>query len=162
MQTKPIQTAQLCCTIKETLPTAAQWMTLRASVGWPTFSREIAEQSLSATLHCVCAFARGRLIGMARVLGDGVICFYVGNVMVHPQYQGMGIGRQIMERIDAYLEEHAAPGAVASLLSVKGKEEFYTPFGFVARPDERHGSGMSKRYGAASWANGMGVPPNGR
>lgn len=133
-------------TIERRVPTAEQWMALRKSVGWATFENEDAEKSLAATSFCVCAFESGELIGMARVLGDGVICFYVGNVMVRPDRQREGIGREIMDEIMRYLEENAAKGAIASLLSIKGKEEFYTQFGFAARPDEFQGCGMSKRY----------------
>lgn len=133
-------------TIEERLPTARQWMELRASVGWATFPLEVAEHSLAATSFCVCAFEDGELIGMGRVLGDGVISFYIGNIMVRPNRQNAGVGREIMERIGAWVESVAAPGAIASLLSIKGKEEFYTQFGFECRPDESHGSGMSKYY----------------
>lgn len=133
-------------TIEQVIPTAQQWMDLRASVGWATFAPEVAEKSLAATLFCVCAFEHGELIGMGRVLGDGVISFYIGNIMVRPDRQNAGIGREIMERIGAWVENVAAPGAIASLLSIKGKEEFYTQFGFDCRPDEKHGSGMSKYY----------------
>lgn len=133
-------------TIEHKKPTAEQWMALRESVGWATFDHEAAEKSLMATEFCVSAFEDGELIGMARVLGDGVICFYVGNVMVHPDRQREGIGREIMEEIMAYLDAHAAKGAIASLLSIAGKEEFYMQFGFVRRPDEKQGCGMSKRY----------------
>jgi GNAT superfamily N-acetyltransferase len=121
-------------------------MSLRESVGWATFPPEVAERSLAATPFCVCAFLGDELIGMGRILGDGVISFYIGNVMVRPDYQRTGIGREIMERIAAYLDEHAAPGAIASLLSIKGRESFYTRFGFEPRPDEHHGSGMSRRF----------------
>ena len=120
-------------------------MELRKSVRWAVFPEEAARKSLGATPFCVCAFDGDELIGMGRVLGDGVISFYIGNVMVRPDRQGEGIGRKIMERISAYLDENAAPGAIASLLSIKGKEDFYTQFGFEKRPDEKNGSGMSKR-----------------
>lgn len=133
-------------TIERRAPTAKQWMELRKSVGWATFDEEAAEKSLAATNFCVSAFEGGELIGMARVLGDGIICFYVGNVMVRPDRQREGIGREIMDEIMLYLDEHAAKGAIASLLSIKGKEEFYTQFGFEKRPDDRQGCGMSKGY----------------
>lgn len=132
--------------IRAITPTPQQWMDLRESVGWATFPLAVAERSLAATSFCVCAFAGEEMVGMGRVLGDGVISFYIGNIMVRPDYQGAGVGRKILERISVYLEEHAAPGAIASLLSIKGKEEFYTQFGFECRPDEHHGSGMSKYY----------------
>lgn len=133
-------------TIEHVLPTARQWMQLRESVGWATFDESAAEQSLAATPFCVCAFDGGELIAMARVLGDGVICFYVGNVMVRPDYQGQGVGEAVMREVMAYLDKHAAKGAIASLLSIKGAEEFYTRFGFVKRPDDNQGCGMSRRY----------------
>lgn len=133
-------------TIECRAPTAKQWMELRKSVGWASFDEKDAEKSLAATSFCVSAFEDGELIGMARVLGDGVICFYVGNVMVRPDRQREGIGREIMDEIMRYLNSHAAKGAIASLLSIRGKEEFYTQFGFVRRPDDTQGCGMSKRY----------------
>jgi len=136
----------LSYSIEYRLPTAQQWMKLRESVGWPTFTDEAAEKSLWATLFCVCAFDGGELIGMARVLGDGVISFYVGNVMVKPERQSEGIGREIMEHIMRYVEKNAAKGAIASLMSIAGKEEFYTQFGFEKRPNNGEGCGMSKRY----------------
>lgn len=134
-------------TIEEKLPSAQQWMSLRQSVGWATFPPEAVQRSLEATLFCVCAFdTDGELIGMGRVLGDGVISFYIGNVMVRPDRQGEGIGSAVMQRINAWVESVAAPGAIASLLSIKGRESFYTRFGFAARPDDTHGSGMSRSF----------------
>jgi len=133
-------------TIEDRIPTAAQWMSLRQSVGWATFPLEAGARSLELTPYCVCAFKDDELIGMGRVLGDCVITFYVGNIMVRPEYQGEGIGLKIMERIMAYVEKHAIPGAIASLLSIKDTENFYEQFGFGRRPDENHGSGMSRRF----------------
>lgn len=136
----------LAYTIEHRLPTPAQWMQLRASVGWASFPEEIAAKSLRNTPFCVCAFEDGKLIGMARVLGDGVFSFYIGNVMVTPDYQGEGVGRAIMREVMRYVEENAQPGAIASLLSIKGKEDFYTQFGFRRRPDDTHGAGMSRYF----------------
>jgi len=133
-------------TIEEKIPTAQQWMSLRQSVGWATFPIDVAQRSLEATPFCVCAFAGDELIGMGRVLGDQIITFYVGNVMVTPQYQNAGVGGQIMQRIMDYLKRNAVPGAIASLLSMQGVEDFYEQYGFECRPDEKHGSGMSIRF----------------
>ena len=133
-------------TIEERIPSAQQWMALRQSVGWATFPMEAAQRSLEATPFCVCAFAGDELIGMGRVLGDGVITFYVGNVMVTPRYQNAGVGDRIMQRIMGYLHRSAVPGAIASLLAIQGIEDFYGRYGFERRPDEHHGSGMSMRF----------------
>jgi len=132
--------------IKETKPTAADWMALRASVGWAAFPEDVANKSLDATPYCVCAFEGDRLVGMGRVLGDSVFTFYIGNVMVAPDYQGKGIGRDIMEVIMHHVDSNAYPGAIASLLSISGFEDFYKQFGFTERPHGERGSGMSKHY----------------
>ena len=127
-------------------PTPAQWMELRSGVGWASFSEETAQKSLDNTPFCVCAMDGDELIGMGRVLGDGVFAFYIGNVMVRPDRQQEGVGSAIMEKIMAHVDACAVPGAIASLLAIKGKEEFYTRFGFEERPDDTHGAGMSKYY----------------
>lgn len=132
--------------VKPGLPSPEQWMLLRQSVGWATFEPEVAKRSLAATQYCVCAYDADRLIGMGRVLGDGVVSYYIGNVIVLPERQNEGIGGAIIEQIMDYVERTAAPGAIASLFAIRGKEEFYARFGFEARPDERHGSGMSRYY----------------
>lgn len=132
--------------LKHILPSPEDWMDLRRSVGWATFPLDVVEKSLAATSFCVCAFDGDRLVGMGRILGDGVISFYIGNVMVHPDYQREGVGKAVMADIMAHLEENAAEGAIASLLSIKGKEEFYAQFGFEPRPDESHGCGMSIHF----------------
>jgi len=129
--------------LKHQKPTAAQWMALRESVGWAVFANDVAEKSLAVTPFCVCAFDGDKLIGMGRVLGDGVISFYIGNVIVLPDWQGKGVGSAIINEIMAHVREVAVPGAIASLMSVKGKESFYEKVGFVQRPDEQRGSGMS-------------------
>ncbi|MCL2056161.1 MAG: GNAT family N-acetyltransferase [Oscillospiraceae bacterium] len=127
-------------------PTPAQWMKLRGGVGWASFPEDVAQKSLDNTPFCVCAMDGDELVGMGRVLGDGVFAFYIGNVMVRPDRQSEGIGSAIMEKIMEYVDSLAVPGSIASLLSIKGKEEFYTRFGFEERPDDMHGAGMSKYY----------------
>lgn len=133
-------------TLKEENPSTAQWMALRKSVGWADFPAEVAEKSLSNTLFCVTAYEGENLVAMGRVLGDGVFTFYIGNIMVTPEKQNMGIGKMIMERVLAYVDKNACKGAIASLLSIKGKEDFYSSFGFAERPDDTRGAGMSKYY----------------
>ena len=129
--------------IKQQKPTAAQWMALRKSVGWAVFDDEAVEKSLAATPFCVCAFDGDELIGMARVLGDGVFSFYIGNVIVLPERQGEGVGTAIINEVMKHVREAAVPGAIASLMSVKGKEGFYKKLGFEERPTDERGSGMS-------------------
>lgn len=75
-----------------------------------------------------CCFARegGKLIGAGRALADGVDCSYICDVAVLPNYQGTGIGKEIVAKLVSFSEGHKK----IILYSVPGKEPFYRKFGF--------------------------------
>lgn len=68
----------------------------------------------------------GRLVGVGRVLADGVDCAYVCDVAVLPSHQGTGLGKQIV----AQLVERSRGHKKIILYAVPGKEPFYKKFGF--------------------------------
>lgn len=55
------------------------------------FERSFARDALSRSLYSVTAVDGYRIVGMARLTGDGVYDLIV-DVVVMPQYQGKGIG----------------------------------------------------------------------
>jgi GNAT superfamily N-acetyltransferase len=67
----------------------------------------------------------GRLIGAGRAISDGVWRAAICDVVVLPEYQGKGIGTEIMNRI--VQEAHVD---VVMLYAAPGKEAFYGKFGF--------------------------------
>ncbi len=48
-----------------------------------------------------------------------------------------------MERVVAIGASRTHPGTVVGLMLPAGKEAFYEPFGFVRRPSDRFGCGMT-------------------
>ncbi|MEK9285012.1 MULTISPECIES: GNAT family N-acetyltransferase [unclassified Bradyrhizobium] len=68
----------------------------------------------------------GRLVGAGRVLADGRDCAYLCDIAVHPDCQGQGLGRQIIERLLARCGSHRK----IILYAVPGKEAFYERLGF--------------------------------
>lgn len=46
------------------------------------------------------AFDDGRLVGMARVFSDDVLCTWIAEMGVHPAWQGRGIGGALLDRIN--------------------------------------------------------------
>ena len=66
------------------------------------------------------------LVGMARVLSDGVYQSIIYDLCMLPEYQGNSIGSHIMEAI---LHQIKTPNTI--LWSVPGKEGFYAKFGFA-------------------------------
>ena len=115
---------------------------LRKSVGWPLPPDQSIEISLSNTEICVVAYADSELVGMGRIVGDKGFIYFIADIIVKPEYQGKKIGAKIMNSIMLYLEENAPENSYITLMSAKGKEEFYEKFGFFKRPTEKYGCGM--------------------
>ncbi|MEX0735210.1 MAG: GNAT family N-acetyltransferase [Steroidobacteraceae bacterium] len=69
----------------------------------------------------------GWLIGVGRALADGVDCACLCDIAVHPDFQGRGLGRAIIER----LKELSAGHRKIILYAEPGKEGFYRKLGFM-------------------------------
>lgn len=131
------------CLIVEMLPDAETYNRLRQEVGWGTYTLDVIDRFLPNTLFCVCACLDGRVIGMARVIGDGGLVHYIQDVIVEPPYQRQGIGTCLMDRIMVYIRAHAHHNTIVGLMAALDKEPFYEPYGFTRRPNERQGAGMT-------------------
>lgn len=116
---------------------------LRNLAGMQPYSSEDIEIALGGTLFSVVVWDNEQPIGIARVVGDGRVSFFVKDVVVHPQWQGRGIGRLVMEQVMEYVNSAGADKAYVGLMSTQGKEVFYERFGFHARPFGQEGSGMT-------------------
>jgi ribosomal protein S18 acetylase RimI-like enzyme len=126
------------------LPTTDEYLTLRKSVGWPLFSREVVTRALSNSLFGVCVRHADRVIGMGRVIGDGSIYFHIQDVVVDVDHQRSGVGKILMEELMKYINQNAGSHANVGLMCSKGRERFYEEFGFTIRPGEKFGAGMIK------------------
>ena len=69
---------------------------------------------------------QGRLVGVGRVLADGVYVAYVADIAVLPSHQGTGLGKEIVARLLDLAKHHRK----IILYAVPGKEPFYRKFGF--------------------------------
>ena len=134
------------CSILEKLPSPAEYNHLRASVDWGTYESSVIESSLPRSLFCVCAVLDAKVVGMARVIGDGGLVYYVQDVIVLPEHQGQDIGTRLMDAIMAYLHTHTSPNSVIGLMAAKGKEPFYDKYGFITRPNDQLGCGMTTNH----------------
>src|SRR5574341_1232765 len=54
----------------------------------------------------VVAYDGEQLVGFGRVLTDGVLHAMIYDMIVHTDYQGHGIGTQILQRLIEWCEEH--------------------------------------------------------
>lgn len=125
-------------------PSVEEFSALRKKIGWGEIDALMAKNSLNNSLFHVVIRDNDKLIAMGRVVGDGSMYFYVQDVIVDLEYQGVGLGKMVMDHIEHYLLKAANKGATIGLLAAKGKEEFYTRFGYQHRPNEALGHGMCK------------------
>lgn len=127
----------------EECPTPEEYLRLRQAVGWGLPERAAIQPSLRSSLYCVCARSQGEIVGMARIIGDGGLAYYIQDVIVDPSRQGEGIGKRLMDRMMEYIRQHAVRHTIVGLMAARGKEPFYERYGFNLRPNERSGAGMT-------------------
>ncbi|XP_021718295.1 serotonin N-acetyltransferase 2, chloroplastic-like [Chenopodium quinoa] len=84
-----------------------------------------------------------RPVAFARATGDGVFNAIIWDVVVDPVFQGVGLGKAVVERI---LEELMQKGITnIALYSEPRVLGFYRPLGFVADPDGIRGMVYSRK-----------------
>ena len=124
--------------------TAEEYMNLRKIVGWRLYPLEEAQGGLDNSFIW-CIRENDVPIGLGRVIWDHGYVFYIADIIVVPERQGQGLGRVLMEQVMNFIRAQLKPGYkfMVSLSSAKGKDEFYKRFGFIARPTDDVGPGMS-------------------
>lgn len=119
---------------------------LRSSVGWREIEAAQAKTGLKNSAFICAATLDRKTVGLARVISDGGYIAYIADVIVHPDYQNLSIGARIMERVMNYIEGTVGEGqfVFANLMAARGKEGFYEKFGFIRRPNDELGCGMTQ------------------
>lgn len=130
-------------TYKNTIP-VKDYNEIRAAVGWQVLDAELAETGIRNSAYLIAAWDGDKPVGSARVISDGGYMALIVDVMVLPEYQGMGIGAVMLLDINKWLDDLAKDGRplMINLMATTGNEKFYEKFGFVARPNEGMGAGM--------------------
>ena len=130
--------------IKENVLAAKDLIRMREVAGWgrsPDYQIEVA---LKNSWYIMSVVHEDRVIGIGRIVGDGVTICYIQDVIVLSEYQRRGIGTAIMEHLIAHIKKNGFENTsiTLGLFAAKGKEEFYQKFGFYIRPNENRGAGM--------------------
>lgn len=113
----------------EHCPNDSELKELFSTVEWQV-SRHI--DRLSAAMYkydnLITAWDGARLVGLVCSLDDGAVTAYINYLIVHPDYQRMGIGKELMRRI---LNEYRGFMRV-ELIADAGATEFYDKLDFGA------------------------------
>ncbi len=126
LQTKPPSGAQLCALFETT--------------GWNREYHATPEElghAVANSQFVVTAYLGDRLIGMGRVVSDGILHAMIYDMIVDPAYQRQGIGAQILRRLVEWCIE--AKIRDIQLFCARGKRAFYERNGFGARPTDAPG-----------------------
>jgi ribosomal protein S18 acetylase RimI-like enzyme len=82
--------------------------------------------SFSNSMFKCFVYDSRKLIAAGRALADGVDCSYIADIAVHPDYQGKGLGTQLVEKLVDFSRGHRK----IILYTTPGKETFYLNLGF--------------------------------
>lgn len=111
-----------------------EYKTIIDSVGWKKASNRLLRISLenSVTVKYVL---NDKTVGMARLVTDGGYAGLIMDVIVMPEYQGMGIGTKMINRLLQRVNDRLEPGeeVMLQLLAAPGKVDFYKKFGFKVK-----------------------------
>jgi GNAT superfamily N-acetyltransferase len=107
---------------------------LRRSVGWglegDIATDAVVRRVLDASLFGVIAVSNeSQVVGMARVMGDGIIYNDLVDVVVAPGWQHMGIGSALTGRVMALARERGVRHM--RLFCESGVQAFYEGFGWA-------------------------------
>ena len=126
-------------TIKYNELNANEFMYLWESVWDEPPSLEQTELAIKNTLFNVSIFDDEKIVAMARAIGDKGLCYYIKDVVVHPDYQSRGLGRILIGEILEYINANGAEGTeiAVELCAMPDKIPFYEKFGFAANEAQR-------------------------
>ena len=124
--------------------TSTAFCQLRTAVHFQLLTEPQAKQVLAHTTAVIAIRHGDRYVGITRILFDYGTDAYLTDVIVHPDYQGQGIGGLLVKNALAYLQTHVQPGVriACSLYANPGKEPFYAAYGFQLLPNAQYGHGM--------------------
>lgn len=102
---------------------------LRQSVGWNRMELDLADKRLHNTFQ-LCCFDGERLVGYVAVVSNSVTDAYIQDLMIHPDYQKQGIGRQLMQRTLSRLRNEGIY-MVSVIYGDAELKKYYESFGFT-------------------------------
>ena len=122
--------------------------------GWPTPpSPEVHHRMLAGSEAIVLAIdddAGRRVVGFIHAIGDGVLTAFIPSLEVLPEYQGRGIGTELVRRLLARLDDRYS----VDLVCDDDLVPFYERLGL-----QRWGAMIRRNRGAIAALNGTAADP---
>lgn len=132
---------------KNALPDDRAYFELFETTGWNAdynVSVDQLSEVLAHSWYYISAYNGKMLVGFGRMLSDGLLHAVIFDVIIHPDYQNMGIGRHIMSDLVEKCRAHKIRDI--QLFCARGKVGFYEKCGFVERSDDGPGMEIKMKY----------------
>jgi GNAT superfamily N-acetyltransferase len=122
----------------------AEYRVLRETVGWDPVpaNDEDLQAALERTWNVTARAGDGRLVALVRVLDDGAVYASVWDMIVVPELQRQGVGRELFDRVIA----RVGGRNLVSLVATAAGRELYRSAGFSE--ESRGAVGMFRRPSA--------------
>ncbi len=109
-------------------------------MGWSAYTDqpEVLLSGIENSAFVVTAVdGQGRLLGLARAVSDDATICYVQDILVRPQEQGQGIGRQLLDKI---LQRYSHLRQTVLITDDEPQQRaFYQALGFTEGSDVEYG-----------------------
>ena len=119
--------------------TAEEFIECWESVWGEGPSPEQTELAMRNSVFRVSVYEDGRIVAMARMIGDLGLDYYIKDVIVRPEYQRRGIGKILIRELLDFIDRNGVPGTeiFVELCAMPDKIPFYEQFGFSANEAQR-------------------------
>ncbi len=122
-------------TFKDKLPDIKDYWDLFQTTGWNqkyNFSIKDLANAIQSSWYSTSIYDSDILIGFGRIIADGVHHALIVDLIIHPDYQGQGLGSKLLERLVTKCKDNKIRDI--QLFAAKDKFAFYEKFGFEKRP----------------------------
>ena len=125
--------------------TAVEYNNLRNQAGWKPYSLQQMQKAIESSSYIVAAVINGETVAAARLISDNACYGIIADVVVSSKCRGLGVGRSLVLNIIDHIETSLENGEEYRLnvMAYKGKDGFYEKLGFVSRPNEELGAGLT-------------------
>ena len=120
---------------------------LYSAVGWSAYTNEPAriEAAVASSLFVVTAWEADTLVGLARIVGDGLTIAYLQDILVAPTHQRLGIGKELFSRAFAPFEDVRQKVLLTD--DEPQQRAFYESMGFTELRDLKHPTRSFVKFG---------------
>jgi len=118
-----------------TNPGKEDFFQLFETTGWNKkyqLSEDTLIEALRNSWFKISAYDGQKLIGYGRIISDGIVHALLLDIIIHPDYQGKYIGKEILDRLVDKCKKHKIRDI--QLFCAKDKIGFYEKYGFITRP----------------------------